>query len=200
MSSTSSIVDLKPKLCRWRSVRSKAVLIMKSSQLTSVFLVLLSRVISMAIKGDVGSIQLLYQNDLTVNTTSTSALLLQSKKSFNDAISSCAALSESLIAGVPFDVQEQLSYLAYSGQLEENAQIYIVSKSVDPVIRIRQGQEQKCSAYSMAERMVVKVDCGTKLPALCTQSAPPYNSSQLGAPISESRQITVNSKGYAITG
>jgi len=170
---------------------------MKSIQLTSVLSLVLNGVFSVVIDNQVGRVQILYQNDLTSNTTSTSALFIQSEKSYKDASAACRAFSETLLDNVPSDVKDQLNYLVFSGQLESNAQLYISFENIHDGMRTCRGREQSCLAYHVAEEKVVEVDCGTELPALCTQSA---DVSQLGYPISNSREITVNSLDYAITG
>jgi hypothetical protein len=173
---------------------------MKSDQLAYVLFLLLNTVLSVVIDDQLGHVQLLYQNDLQSNTSSTSALLIQTQKSYSDASRACAALSESLIPDVPGDVQDQLNYLVHVGQLQSSAQLYIRSQTASHRIRTAGSLASSCSAYDVGGKKVVGVDCGKTLQFLCTQSATPYHASQVGASVPEDKKITVSSGNYTITG
>ena len=172
---------------------------MKARELAGVFVLLLSGASSVVINDQLGHVQILYENDLLSNTTSTSALLIQSEKCYPDAVAACNTLSESLLARVPPDVQHQLDYLVYSGQLHQSAKLYISPQATRSRVRALGGNES-CLAYDVTEHKVSEVDCNTPLRVLCTQSAAPYSASQLNSTITENRRTTVNSQNYAITG
>lgn len=136
----------------------------------------LQGVYSVVINNQIGDVQILYQNNLLANSTSTSALLTYQKTSHKNAITACGALSESLLPDVPSHLEDQLNYLVFSGQVAPCTKIFIAK-----------GSDSCCSAYDVTQKAVVKVDCATDLPSLCAKPAPPYNVSQLGVPISQQR-------------
>jgi len=162
---------------------------MKLSKVVAVALPVLPGVYSVVINDKIGDVQILYQNDLLANSTSTSALLVHRKKCYSDAITACSALSESLLTDVTPDLEDQLNYLVFSGQVVPYTKLFVA-----------QGSGSCCSAYDTTQKAVVKVDCATELPALCTNSAPPYNITQLGASVSQQRQVTSSGSNYNITG
>lgn len=163
-------------------------------------LAFLAGVRSVALNDRIGSLQLLYQNDVAAKTNSTSAILLQSLQNYTDAAECCHLLSETLLTGMPSDVIDQLTYLNYSGQLGGDTRVYLSSRTgtADP---LRQDlAAQNCYAYSLALNATVGVNCSTHLRAFCTQSATPYTASQLNAKIGSRYKLTVTSQNLSITG
>ena len=163
-------------------------------------LVALIAAASATVINDVGSVQLLFQNDLVETTTSTSALLLKDLDSYDNALTKCLALSENLLNEVPADIQDQLTYLVYSGQLDNNARLFIGASNAQGWARQVKHQEQSCFAYSLASASVVKMDCSAELLALCTQSAPAYKKQQLGHRFSGDEKLTIQTDKYNVTG
>ena len=137
----------------------------------------------------IGNVQVLWQNDLAQKTNSTSALFLHEKHSYSQTVAACKALSESLLQTVPADIKDQLNYLVYSNSISSDARIYIAK-----------SYNNRCNAWDQHQKKVVSVDCATKLPALCTQSAPPYSASQQFSSINKKTEVTVNTELYSITG
>ena len=172
---------------------------MKAIQATSVVFLALNAAALVVVNEQIGPIQLLYQNDLTADASSTSALLLQKEATYAESLTSCQALSEFLLPAVSADIHDQLRYLTHSGQLR-HGQLHLAMPPQDaPRSRARRAP-QACLAYNVQRMEANAVDCNAKLPALCTQSAPPYNASQLRAEVGDERKVTVENKNYSITG
>ena len=146
---------------------------------------------SVIVDDQIGSLQLLYQNEVAARTNSTSAILLQKLQNYTDAAQSCHAISETILTGVRLDLKDQLTYLNYSGQLEGDTRVYVSSRA---------GQSGTCHAYSLSMDAMTEVNCSTELRALCTQSATPYKASQLNAKIVAKRELTLTSQTLSITG
>ena len=163
-------------------------------------LAFLAGVRSVVLDDQIGSLQLLYQNQVSARTKSTSAILLQSLQNYTDAAQSCHALSETLLNGVSQDVEDQLTYLNYSGQLNGDTRVYLSPRNGQADTLEQNAATQSCYAYSLVTNATVEVNCSTHLRALCTQSAPPYTASQLNAKISASNELTVMSQNLSITG
>ena len=160
----------------------------------------LAGVRSVTLDDQIGSLQLLYQNEVAARTNSTSAILLQSLQNYTNAAQSCRALSETLLTGIPQDVKDQLAYLNYSGQLKGDTRVYLSSRTGQGETLGQNSAPQSCYAYSPATSTTVEVNCSTPLRALCTQSALSYIASQLNAKIGAGYKLTVKSQNLSITG
>ncbi|KII88155.1 hypothetical protein PLICRDRAFT_161014 [Plicaturopsis crispa FD-325 SS-3] len=143
-----------------------------------------------------GGASVLYQNDLSYNA-SQSALLLHQDQSYTQAGSSCAAVNENLISNVTDDLYAQLRYLEYDGQISSNATFWITGQSTAGKRSHHRRGNTKCKAYSYKAKGSVETDCATRLPALCTQSAPPY---VYGQSVAAGSEVEITSSDYTFTG
>lgn len=132
---------------------------------------LVSLVTAVPSADSVGSdLQILLHNDLYGNESSRddSAIVLKATQTQEKAKKACAALSESLWK--PSSNAEDASFLAYLNYKSDSQhggrsrkQLYHVSGK---------GPHGSCRSIDPSSGHVQSVDCKTKLPALCTQSAP----------------------------
>jgi hypothetical protein len=145
----------------------------------------------------VGSeLQILSHNDLYGNQSShdDAVIVLKTPQTHEQAKKTCAALSESLWK--PSSNDEDADFLAYltykSGSQHgrpSRKQLYHVSGK---------GPHGSCNGIDPSSGHVQPVECKTKLPALCTQSAP--LSYVNNTDTSASRQTTVTSGKAVYTG
>ncbi|PVH88825.1 hypothetical protein DL98DRAFT_580376 [Cadophora sp. DSE1049] len=110
------------------------------------------------------------------------AILLGEESTFDSTLASCRLISESLwtpIVGNFFNgLNSSLSYQVYQGSFHRN-QLFWISKDAGT-----------CRAIDIRGK-VTKVKCDTRLPSLCTQSAPvsTFNSSDTSAAYQITRYV-----------
>lgn len=112
------------------------------------------------------AVRLLLQNDLSASTSYTSALLLDdATSSGSQASSACSQYNEQLLPEVNEDIQDQLRYLAFRGDISNSTRIYIGGGSTNstPALRFARRQTQQCQAYAVGNATVTSVDCSTEL-------------------------------------
>ena len=109
-------------------------------------------------------VRVLYQNDLSA-TPSTSALLLGTLTTSSNSTAACGVYGEQPLTSVTPDIQDQLSYLVYSGELTNSSLLWIgnaINTTLSPT-RFARRQASTCSAYSVGLLNVTTVDCTTAL-------------------------------------
>ncbi|KAF8585026.1 cholinesterase [Ramaria rubella] len=119
------------------------------------------------------SLRLLRQNDLNYTDASNHAsTIVIEPKSFKDAITACGELNEGLLnleaaPALPTDLEALLSYLEFNKEYPAGQEFWIGGKSAGQprTLQLRNGKlaENDLLADAITE---------TKLPALCSQSAP----------------------------
>lgn len=115
------------------------------------------------------AVRLLFQNDLSASTDLTSALLLDATSTGSEASNACSAYSEQLLPSVNSDIQDQLNYLVFRGDLTNSSRIYVggsSNASSTPTLRFARRQTQQCQAYEVGSANVTSVDCTTELVSL----------------------------------
>ncbi len=119
--------------------------------------------------------------------SASSGTILLSRRSYDDAVSSCRVLGEQLWSPElkTASIQRSLDYLVYQGKTNEATLFWIGA----------QGNQSRTinSAGSIAG-----ADPGLRLPVLCTQSAP--SSSGTGQDTSERWRVAVNANNEELTG
>ncbi|KAF9531081.1 cholinesterase [Crepidotus variabilis] len=135
--------------------------------------------------------QFLIQNDLDWPTISNhnASILLNSQLSNRDAVSACSKLNEGLLSttgnNTLSDLQVLTRYLEYDKQVAGDQKFWVASKL------------NGCQTFSF-EKGVQAASCSSKLPALCSQSAPYKVSSQTDP--SPVYQVQVQSKKATYVG
>lgn len=127
---------------------------------------MLSVLLVSLLAGQASAVRLLFQNDLSASTDVTSALLLEAASSGTQASSACSAYNEQLLPAVNSDIQDQLSYLVFRGDLTNSSRLYIGSSSnasSTPALRFARRQSQQCQAYDIGSAAGIAIDCGTEL-------------------------------------
>lgn len=131
---------------------------------------MLSHLLIALLAQQASAVRLLLQNDLSASTDLTSALLLDdSRSSGTEASSACSAYNEQLLPSVDTDIQDQLNYLVFRGDLSNSSRIYIggsngaAAASAAPALRFARRQAQQCQAYDVGSANVTSVDCTTEL-------------------------------------
>ena len=145
--------------------------------------------------------RILYQNDLSLNSNATSAILLPESVTGTEAASACEAYNEQPLASVTADLQDQLNYLVFRGELTNSSRIHVGGGSASPALRFARRQTASCQAYSVGNVTTDAIDCATtgvsdrnerkpfriltrspSQPVLCTNSAPPTEYGLTGSP------------------
>jgi hypothetical protein len=146
----------------------------------------------------VGSdLQILLHNDLYGNESShkDAVIVLGTSRTHDQATKACAALSESLWT-LPSNAEaaDFLAYLTYQTGLQTNGQggrqkgqLYHVSGS---------GRHGSCMSIDSSTGHGRPVACKTKLPALCTQSAPLSYVNNTDTSVSRQTQVTSGNALY----
>jgi hypothetical protein len=151
-----------------------------------------------------GPARILFQNDLSTNY-STPALYLSRGVGYEAAASACQAFNEQLLSDVSADIQLQLNYLLYAGELSSSSMIWLsgtssnssassAAASATSNVPARFKRQSSCTAFTPSSKQLAAVDCAMELPVLCTQSAPPFSiaaanvtaGSQVSIPLNES--------------
>lgn len=144
------------------------------------------------------SLTLLYQNSLnwTLNSLEHPGLLLYSTPiSASAAIDVCSSLSENLVDVAAASVATKADY---QNLLNFQIHDHVLSKTSLLWVSAHSTSKSQCTAVSAATLKTVEVSCATKLPVLCTNSAP-Y---QIAADSDTSSRwhTTVQSQGRTFTG
>lgn len=128
---------------------------------------MLSALLISLLAHQVSAVRLLLQNDLSASTEYTSALLLDDPTSSGtQASSACSTYNEQLLPSVDSDIQDQLNYLVFRGDLSNSSRIYIggsSNASSAPALRFARRQGQQCQAYELGTANVTSVDCSIEL-------------------------------------
>jgi acetylcholinesterase len=106
-------------------------------------------------------LRVLYQNDLSFNA-STSALLVLQDTLGSDAASACAGYSEQLLSSVTPDIEDQIRYLVYAGELQNSSRLHLAPES-SPALRFARRQQADCRAYNVGVQFVSSVNCSESL-------------------------------------
>ena len=143
---------------------------------------------------DIGSVDILYPNNLTA-TAATGALLINTPTTFTNASAACSFLNEELL---PQSNLNNDSYPSLISLLYDRSPLdaFWVDGSESP---------GACIAYVKRTQGFGEVDCNTTLPALCTQSAAPFtiganDPSPPASSVPDTLKIIVESKDSTITG
>ncbi|KAK3670672.1 hypothetical protein LTR78_009507 [Recurvomyces mirabilis] len=127
-----------------------------------------------------GDITVLAQNNLRISDASkTSAtLLLSSRKPYSAAEQACSALSEQLwspnVQNFDAGLNQSLAYEVFAGHLAADQLLWIAADTL-PSGWQHHHRRPQCQAIDVKGQCHT-VDCNSQLPALCTQSATPSNS------------------------
>ncbi|KAK9899041.1 alpha/beta-hydrolase [Cystobasidium minutum MCA 4210] len=173
---------------------------------------MLSIFLASLLASQASAVRLLLQIDLSASTSYTSALLLDdSTTSGSQASSACSRYNEQLLPEVNEDIQDQLRYLAFRGDISNSTRIYIGGSGGDsgsgggnatalPALRFARRQASQCQAYSVGNASITSVDCSTELPVLCTNSAPPTTVNNTSPSSGSEVVLTSRSSSLSITG
>ena len=107
-------------------------------------------------------LRVLYQNDLSFNA-STSALLILQDTPGSDAASACAGYSEQLLSSVNSDIEDQLKYLVYTGELQNSSRLHLGGGSSSPALRFARRQQESCNIYNVGVQFVSSGNCSEPL-------------------------------------
>jgi hypothetical protein len=118
---------------------------------------------------------------------SNSGVIVLTRQSYSDAAAGCQALGEQLwsLELNTASIQANLDYLKYQGRIDESSRFWIGS----------QGNSSRAIGFSGT---VSDVDAASRLPALCTQSAPFSNDAIQDT--SERWQVSVRANNEDLTG
>ena len=105
--------------------------------------------------------RILYQNDLSLNSNATSAIFLPEAVTGSEAASACEAYNEQPLTSVTADLQDQLNYLVFRGELTNSSRIHVGGGSASPALRFARRQTASCQAYSVGNATTDAVDCAT---------------------------------------
>lgn len=115
------------------------------------------------------AVRLLLQNDLSASAGTSALLLDDSLIAGTSASSACQVYNEQLLSEVDEDIQDQLRYLVFRGDLSNSTRLYIGSSgsngnaTASPALRFARRQASQCQAWSIGDSSVVSVDCSTEL-------------------------------------
>ena len=105
-------------------------------------------------------VRVLYQNDLSLNSNATSALLISDPVTGDDASQACSAYNEQLLTSVTSDLRDQLDYLVFRGALQNSSQIYIGGGSS---ARLRFKRQSQCQVYNVGFGLTDTGNCTESL-------------------------------------
>ena len=139
----------------------------------------------------VGPLQVIKQNNLDADNTGYTGILLYDKVNQKVASTRCKAIGEKLSPAYfrksdAKDLKLQFDYLLSIKSLEKDDLFWTAGN---------------CSAYAVANKSVVPVPCDSKLPVLCTNTAPPTKdtvSSSVYDPYKIS--VSLDGEGTTVTG
>jgi acetylcholinesterase len=133
-------------------------------------------------------------NNLGPENNGTAAVLAYDELSNSEAQARCAAIGETLypLESAPqvdrSELDYQLSYLAFSGDIRPNSQFWIGTN----------GSSKDCVAYSQERKSVVSAPCGSKLPSICTSNVPPTTDKNRA--VVDTSKVIVKAENYTLTG
>lgn len=120
-------------------------------------------------------VRVLYQNDLTANSHSTSALLVYpttggpNEAPTRSPASLCSQYNERLLdvdeITQASGIQDQLNYLQYRGDLKKNTQIYVAPTDSNGkrALRFERENQKACRALTVGSAKVEDVKCSKNL-------------------------------------
>ena len=105
-------------------------------------------------------IRVLFQNDLSFNATA-AAIFLATPTTGSNASSACTVYNEQQLSTVSSDIQDQLNYLVFRGDLSNASQIHVGGNAAST---LRFGKRQSiCNVYRVGTSDFTTVNCSTML-------------------------------------
>ncbi|KAF8931533.1 hypothetical protein BGZ47_011795 [Haplosporangium gracile] len=131
---------------------------------------------------DVQGVHLLLDNDVDSKTPKNPIILLSKPRSYNDSWALCSTMGEKLAQSSTPNLRKLLDTTPVAADEVKRANRYWVSHS-------NGTNTSKCTAFDRKTDRTLQLSCSIKLPALCTNSLPRY---QTGVKtIDKSKQIKV---------
>ncbi|KAE8349900.1 Carboxylesterase family-domain-containing protein [Aspergillus coremiiformis] len=141
-----------------------------------------------------GTLRVLKYNNLGPENSGMAAVLAYDELSKSEAQARCATIGENLYpleSAAQTDRSEldyQLAYLVYSGDIQSNSSFWISTNN----------SSSPCRAYSQSRKMVVSEPCSSKLRAICTSSVPPTTDNNRN--VADKSKVVVTAENYTLTG
>ena len=113
-------------------------------------------------------VRVLYQNDLSLNSNATSALLISEPVTGENAAAACAAYNEQLLSSVTPDVKDQLQYLVFRNSLQNSSDVYVGGGSA---ARLRFKRQASCEIYNVGLGLSDSGNCTASLVSSSSRKA-----------------------------